>query len=247
MRLIRTFALLATAALCIWADAADASVVVLGFEKVNAAYPSTSYAQILTFYDGGASSQATSGTNFGISFASNAEAVCLNGLGGHCSNASRGGLSATSAQGGLGIGSGTSTYLDFAAAFSGAIAFRYQVAPGFVATIQAFDGLGGTGTALTGPLALFNTNPGGCPAYNAVLCTLGPGGLGSVTGARSVVFTGVPGKFVFDDLTFGAGNDPLSPPASVPEPGAWALMLLGFAGIGAALRGRADFLRTRSA
>ena len=95
-------------------------------------------------------------------------AVCLNALGDSCSNASRGGLSATSSQAGLGIDSGTSTYLDFASAFSGAIAFSYQVAPGFAASIQAFAGLGGTGAALTGPLALFNTSPGGCPAYNAI-------------------------------------------------------------------------------
>jgi hypothetical protein len=240
MRLTRTFCIGAVAA-ALLAPAAQAAVVVLGFEGVNPTYPSATSAQILTFYDGGASSAATTGTNFGISFASNAVAVCLNKLGGTCSNASRGGLSVTSARAALGIDSGTSTYLDFATAYSGAIAFSYQVAPGFSATIQAFSGLGGTGAALTGPLALFDTNPGGCPTYNAPLCFLGPGGLGSVVGAQSIVFSGTARKFVFDDLTFGAGNDPLSPPAfshSVPEPAAWALMILGFAGVGAALRHR---------
>lgn len=66
---------------------------------------------------------------------------------------------------------------------------------------------------------------------------MGPGGLGFVTGAQSVVFTGVAGKFVFDDLTFGAGNDPLPPPG-VPEPTTWALLLAGFALAGASLRTR---------
>lgn len=232
---------MATAAALLAAPAAHAAIVVLGFEGVNPTYPSATSAQILNFYDGGTSSAATSGTNFGISFASNAVAVCLNKLGGNCSNASRGGLSVTSARAGLGIDSGTSTYLDFASAYSGQIAFSYQVAAGFSATIQAFSGLGGTGAALTGPLALFNTNPAGCPAYNAAMCALGPGGLGAVVGAQSIVFSGVAHKFVFDDLTFGAGNDPLPPPAfsnSVPEPAAWLLMILGFGGVGAALRRR---------
>jgi hypothetical protein len=245
MRSIRTFsASVAIAVALLGAPAAQAAIVVLGFEGVNPTYPSASSAQILSFYSGGTSSAATSGTNFGISFASNAVAVCLNKLGGACSNASRGGASVTSARAALGIDSGTSTYLDFASAYTGAIAFSYQVAPGFSATIQAFSGLGGTGAALTGPLALFDTNPGGCPAYNAAMCTLGPGGLGSVVGAQSIVFTGVARRFVFDDLTFGAGNDPLPPPAFVrsgtPEPAAWALMILGFGGIGTAFRrGRA--------
>ena len=81
----------------------------------------------------------------------------------------------------------------------------------------------------------------GCVAYLAPLCPLGPGGLGLVTGAKSIVFSGTPGKFVFDDLTFGAGNDPLPPPpfsSGTPEPTAWALMLLGFGAVGAALRRR---------
>jgi hypothetical protein len=240
---IRTVSIsLAMAVALAAAPAAHAAIVVLGFEGVNPTYPSATSAQILNFYDGGTSSAATSGTNFGISFASNAVAVCLNKLGGSCSNASRGGLSVTSARAALGIDTGTSTYLDFASAYSGQIAFSYQVAPGFSATIQAFSGLGGTGAALTGPLALFNTNPGGCPTYNASLCTLGPGGLGAVVGAQSIVFTGLAHKFVFDDLTFGAGNDPLPPPAFVrsdtPEPAAWTLMILGFGGVGAALRRR---------
>ncbi|WP_421938026.1 PEPxxWA-CTERM sorting domain-containing protein [Phenylobacterium sp.] len=211
--------------------------VVLGFERINAAYPTTSYAQILGYYGGGTSSQATSGPNFGITFAANAVAVCLNGPGGSCSNASRNGTAPTSDEGTLGIDSGTSTYLDFASAYTGAIAFRYQVQAGFVATITAYSGLGGTGAALgSGTLALFNTGPP-CPTYNATLCNMGPGGLGFVTGAQSIVFAGTPGKFVFDDLTFGAGNDPLAPPA-VPEPSTWALLVGGFVLAGSALRSR---------
>lgn len=152
------------------------ALVVIGFEGVNATYPSTSYADILGFYSGGLSSQGTSGANLGASFAPNAVAVCLNALGGSCSNASRGGLSATSAQGGLGIGAGNSTYFDYPAGFTFAIGFRYAVAPGTVATMSAYSGLGGTGSLLAPPLVLLPGSPG-CAAYNAPLCPMGPGGL----------------------------------------------------------------------
>lgn len=238
---MRTWTLgLAAAALAAAQPAAAATV--LGFEHINAAFPSTSYAQILGFYGGGTSSQGTTGNsygqNFGINFASNAVSVCLNKPGGSCSNASRGATSfTTSKQGLLGIDSGSSTYLDFATPYTGFIAFNYQVAPGFAAAIQAFGGAGGTGPALTGPLALFNTGPG-CPAFNAQICHLGPGGLGFVSGAQSIVFSGAVHRFVFDDLTFGAGNDPLPPPAVLPEPGGWVMLLIGFGALGALSRRR---------
>ena len=237
------------AAACLLAPAVASAATVLGFERVNLTYPSATYAQIQGFYNGGTSSVGTSGTNFGITFGPKAVAVCLNALGGNCSNASRGGLSATSSQGALGLQGGGSTYLNFASAYTGAIAFSYQVDVGFVGSITAYSGLGGTGAALgSGTLFLFNTNGSGCPAYNAAMCPLGPGGLGVVSGAQSIVFTGAPGHVVFDDLTFGAGNDPLPPPAYVPEPSTWALSLMGFAALGGLLRRQrralSDILKT---
>lgn len=210
------------------------AVVVIGFEGVNATYPSTSYADILSFYSGGTSSQGTTGANLGATFASNAVAVCLNALGGSCSNASRGGLSVTSSQGGMGIGSGTSTYFDIPSGFNFAIGFSYAVAPGSVATISAYSGVGGSGALLAPPLVLLPGSPG-CAAYNASLCPLGPGGYSFSGVAKSVVFTGQPGKVVWDDLTLGA-NDPQSP---VPEPAAWLSLALGLASFGA-LRWRSD-------
>jgi len=234
MRITQTIAV--AAALLIGSSAANAATI-LSFEKINKTYPSTTYAQILNFYNGGTSSDGTSGPNVGISFSADAVAVCMNALGGTCSNASRNGTSPTSGEGGLGMKTGAATmYLDFTAPYTGFIAFRYQVT-GFPVSIQAFDGPGGSGTALTSALILTPT-AGPCPAYNALMCNLGPGGLGSVTNARSVVFVGLPGHFVFDDLTFGAGNDPLDPPADTPEPATWAMLVLGFGAVGAVLRRR---------
>lgn len=222
---------LALGLLCALPGAARA-VVVLGFEGINASYPSTSFASIQGFYGGGSSSQATSGPNLGISFAANAVAVCLNSLSGHCSNASAGGLSLTSAQGGLGLGSGNSTWFDIPAGFSFAIGFRYAVAVGSVATISAYSGPAGTGSLLAPALPLFASAPG-CAAYTAQLCPLGPGGYSFAGTAQSVVFTGQVGKVVWDDLTLGA-NDPQAP---VPEPASAWLWLAGLA-LGAAARCR---------
>lgn len=49
-------------------------------------------------------------------------------------------------------------------------------------------------------------------------------------------FTGA-GYFVMDSVSLAVG-DAVTPPAGVPEPSAWALLILGFGGAGAALRRR---------
>ena len=54
---------------------AQASVIVLDFENINSSYPTINYANIQEFYNGGTSSQGTSGTNFGVSFEDNARAI----------------------------------------------------------------------------------------------------------------------------------------------------------------------------
>ena len=220
---------------------------VVGFEGINAGYPPSSPAQILGFYDGGTSSAGTSGANFGMTFDANAIAVCLNSLSVTCSNASTGGQTPTSNKGALGLASSGVAILDFSSAYTGAIGFRYAVAPAGIAFIQAYDGVGGTGTQLAN-LTLFSGAPG-CPAYSATLCTFGPGGLGSLTNVRSLVFGGIAGGVVWDDLTFGAGNDPLPPPAlptPAPEPASWAMMVAGFGAIGSALRRRRTAYAARS-
>ena len=113
------------------------ALVVLGFEGVNATYPSSTPADIAAFYAGGVSSQGTSGVNYGINFSPNAIAVCLNAVAGSCSNASRGGLSVTSSQGALGLSSNGSAWFDVPAGFTFAIGFSYAVLPGSLATIAA--------------------------------------------------------------------------------------------------------------
>jgi len=214
-----------------WAD-----VVSLNFEGINAAYPTTDYAHILDFYNGGMSSAGTSGTNYGVSFGSNALAICLNTTatnGSNCSNTSRGGLGDPSSQlGGLFFLDGTETFLNFAAGFDTGFSFNY-VSVSFSGSVSVYDGLNGTGNLLaTLDLA---PNAGSCPGYSAPFCPFSAAGVAFSGTARSISFAGVANQIVFDDITFGSVNPG---PGDVPEPASWAMMLGGFGLVGGAMRSR---------
>ena len=58
-------------------SSAQASLIVLDFEGIDS-YPNANNTQILDFYNGGTSSNGSSGTNYGVSFGSNALNICLN-------------------------------------------------------------------------------------------------------------------------------------------------------------------------
>ncbi|MFC3595135.1 PEPxxWA-CTERM sorting domain-containing protein [Novosphingobium piscinae] len=83
-----------------------------------------------------------------------------------------------------------------------------------------------------------SSNPDG---FGAQYCTFQDFSLGFSGVAKLVVFGGTVNQQVFDDLTFGSttagsgGNT-----GAVPEPSTWAMMLLGFAAVGMAMRKRAN-------
>ncbi|MGL4543778.1 MAG: PEPxxWA-CTERM sorting domain-containing protein, partial [Polymorphobacter sp.] len=204
-------------------------------EGVNATYPS-GYAQVLNFYNGGLSSDSTTGTNFGVSFASNALAICLNTIGTSCSNTSRGGLAPGSEFGALFFTTGASTILDYATGFTTGFSFNYAQPNTLGGTVNVFDGLGGTGTLL-GSISLGLT-PSTCVAgYSAGYCPFVPVGVTFSGTAKSIEFAGVANFVVFDDVTFGSAT----PGPGVPEPASWALMIAGFGLVGASLRRRRGF------
>jgi hypothetical protein len=207
-------------------------IVSLNFEEVNATYPSN-YAQILEFYNGGNSSDGTSGTNYGISFGSNALAICLNSTTVRCSNTSRGGFAPGSDQGGLFFLNGSETFMNIAAGFTTGFSFNY-VSVSFSGSVSVYDGLNGTGNLL----ATLNLSPnaGSCPAYGAGFCPFSPTGVLFDGMAKSVSFAGVANQIVFDDITFG--SDQPGGGGVVPEPATWAMMLAGFGLVGAAMRRR---------
>jgi hypothetical protein len=209
------------------AAVASAGVVDLNFEGINSTYPS-GFAFINGFYDGGTSSDGTSGPNYGISFSSNAQAICLNSLTVSCSNTSRGGLAPSSAEGGLFFVSGSSTTMDVAGGFTTGFSFNYSDPFTSGGNVQVFSGLDGTGTLL----ASFNLplTTGSCPGYGAQYCPFFPVGVAFAGTAQSVLFGGVANQVVFDDVTFGSSSP------GVPEPATWAMMLLGVGMIGGGLR-----------
>lgn len=208
-------ALLVIGGLTLGVSPAKADVVYLDFEDINAAYPS-GYANVLEFYNGGTSSDGTSGTNYGISFGSNALAICLNTLAATCSNTSRGGLGdPTSQKGALFFLQGSETYLNYPAGFKDGFSFNY-VSFSFNGSVNVYDDLAGTGTIL----ATLNLTPnaGSCPGYNAGFCPFSPKGVTFAGTAKSIGFAGVANQIVFDDVTFGSEIPGPGPGQEVPSP-----------------------------
>lgn len=206
---------------------AVASTIVLDFEGINAAYPSPGSAFILDFYNGGTSSDGTSGPNFGVSFSSNARAHCLNTPGVTCSNTSRGGLgNPNSQQGGLLFLEGAQTFMNVSAGFTTGFSFFYT-APFNTGSVSVYDGLDGTGDLLA--TLTMPTTASACDAsFNADYCPFVPIGVTFMGAAQSVAFAGVNEGIVFDDVTFGSAT-PGNGVGVIPLPAGLPLLLGGLA------------------
>jgi hypothetical protein len=227
---LRTLLLSSAVAAILPFATAHANVIDLTFEGVNATYPS-GFAQIQNFYNGGTSSDGTSGPNFGISFPDNALALCLNTIGTSCSNTSRGGLGDPNSQlGALFFLTGGNTSLNVPTGFDTGFSFNYSAVfvPG---SVDVFSGTDGGGTLLA-HLDIPTT------AQNCVglgnFCPFFPIGIGFAGLAQSIVFNGVANQIVFDDITFGSVTP--GGPGVVPEPGTLALFGMGLAGLAGMMR-----------
>lgn len=227
---MKTFVKTSVAAAAFVVAGSASAAVVLDFEGVNATYPS-GFAQVAGFYNGGTSSDGTSGANYGIEFTDNALAICLNTPGVVCSNTSRGGLAPGSEKGGLFWLNGPQTYMNVAAGFDTGFSF-YYAAPNTPGAIHVYDGLNGTGNLLaTLDLGL---TPSTCGSeYSAGYCPFVASGIGFKGIAKSVSFAGTANYIVFDDVTFGS----ITP--GVPEPTTYAMFGIGLVALALAKRRRA--------
>ena len=219
---------LAAGILCAFGSA-SAAPISLNFEGINATYPS-GFATINGFYNGGTSSDGTSGTNYGVEFTGNAQAICLNTPGVYCSNTSRGGVAPGSEKGGLFWLDGPNTYMNYAAGFDTGFSFNYA-APNTPGSVSVYDGLNGTGTVLA--TLNLGLTPSTCDSsYGALYCPFVAAGVNFAGTAKSISFAGTANFIVFDDVTFGSAVP------GVPEPSTYALFGLGLAGLFYATRKR---------
>jgi len=213
---------------------AGGGVIDLNFAGVSSeAYPFSDNPFVQGFYDGGTSSDGTTGVNYGINFPGDAQVICLNTVGVVCSNTSQGGLgNPASAYTAMFFLNASSTYLDDPAGFTNGFSFDYTAVYN-TGSVEVYSGLDGTGSEL-GSITLGLT-PSTCDgSYNAGFCPFVAEGVSFAGTAESIEFDGVENEIVYDDITFGSATV-----GGVPEPGTLGLAFAGLAGVGLfQLRGR---------
>ncbi|MGV3708215.1 MAG: PEP-CTERM sorting domain-containing protein [Gemmatimonas sp.] len=212
-----------------FASQTTAQATTLTFEGVSATYPFAEPIPVLNFYNGGTSASGTSGTNYGVSFSSNAAAVCLNTIGTACNFVSRGGVGdPASAFTGLFLQEGDMAVMNRPDGMINEISFNYVSR--FEGTFWVWDGLNGTGNLLG--FVDLTDNAVGCSEeyFFAFFCPFEPMTVSFSGIARSAVFTGVTDAAAVDDITFQA--------QVVPEPSTIVLLSLGLAAVGVVARRR---------
>lgn len=211
---------------------AIADTFTLKFEDI-VPNPDDQVASVGDFYNGAGGAA----NNFGVTFSSNALAVCLNTSSVFCTGVSRGGEGdPTSQSGGLTFLDDNEIVLNYAAGFVDVLSFYYTNV-NVPSTVSIYSGLNGTGTLLASMNLSLTSWPCG-PPYDATFCPFAATGLPFDGTAQSVVFFNSSNdqpQLVLDDITLttegGGGNNP----GAVPEPSTLVMLLTGAATAGAGL------------
>jgi hypothetical protein len=193
------------------ASAASAGTIVLTFEGLADNEPIGSY------YAGGFGGDGSGpGPNYGITFGSDSLALIESSAGGTGNF--------TNPPSGVTVAyflTGPGDVMDVPAGFTTGFSFFYADQVGFTGSVSVFSGLDGTGTELASLSLPSTPDP-----YNVWV----PIGVSFAGTAESAIFSGSANFIAFDNITLGSATP------TIPEPGVWAMMLVGVAGIGASLR-----------
>lgn len=202
------------------ATPAHAAVVILDFTGVATTSNSTT---VGGFYNGGTSGNGNSGINYGVEFSNNA--LAINNYNGCCEPDA-----ALGREGILFFQSGGAVTVNYAAGFDTGFSFFYS--SNSDATINVYDGLGGTGSVLASLALAKQANQNCAPGSTGFYCNWTPIGVNFAGVARSIDFGGGANFVAYDNITFGSALVG----GAVPEPRTWAMMLLGFGFVGGAMR-----------
>lgn len=230
----------AAAGMLLAGAAAQAQTVdTMNFNGVNEVGSTKNGAEVLTYYDGGASSvNQTGGPNYGVSFGTDGEAESSTYSKKNFTNNPSGAstlyfayLSSTNssftAYNSMNVAGGF-TALSFNYASSGA----YNSSGSGTPSVALYSGVNGTGTLLgTINLSINDGSGDGCGANSYCVWTAASSSLASGQVAESAVFSSASEYTYFDSVA-------ITTAAAVPEPSAFALAAAGLAVVGGAVRVR---------
>ena len=187
----------------------------LNFDTLNGAVNE----EPLNYSAGGFGSAGTGpGPNYGITFSSNTITGCEQGN--PCVNTNA--ANSPSQPNIIFFLGGSAATMDVAGGFTTGFSFDYADQVGFTGFVNVYSGLDATGTLLATITLPSTPNP-----YSVFV----PIGVNFAGTAQSVDFGGAANFIAFDDITLGS-----STAGGPPEPATWAMMLMGFGGMGAAMR-----------
>ena len=201
---------------------AHADTIVLDFEGVG------DQVTVGDFYNGGTDGAGNSGTNYGINFSNTSLAIIDQDAGGTGNFGNE-----PSPDTVLFFLDGGAATMNVLAGFDTGFSFFYASNAFDAGVVTVYDGLNATGNILAS-LSL-TPNGGNCQGdpNGTPFCQFDPFGVTFMGTAFSVDFGGVANQIAFDNVTLGSATPGMG---AVPEPATWAMLILGFGLIGAAVR-----------